>query len=96
MKSGATVVTTPEDILSEIGIESPAELADEGRGHAPTLESRVGHRLLRAVAGGISDPEELSIAAGLSAADTVSLLARFEVEGKIVRGPGGYYQVAAH
>ena len=40
--------------------------------------------------------EELSIAAGLSAADTVSLLARFEVEGKIVRGPGGYYQVAAH
>ena len=56
----------------------------------------MGHRLLRAVAGGISDPEELSIAAGLSAADTVSLLARFEVEGKIVRGPGGYYQVAAH
>ncbi|HEY5533134.1 MAG TPA: DNA-processing protein DprA [Candidatus Anoxymicrobiaceae bacterium] len=95
LKSGATAATSPEDILSEIGIESLAQLEDQGRGQPLTLENRAGHRLLRALAGGISDPEELSIAAGLSAAETLSQLARFEVEGKIVRGPGGYYQVAA-
>ena len=74
-------------------------LITTGSEESPALQFReTGPKesaLLEAISGGLSDAEGLSGKTGLSAAETVSVLSRMEVEGLVARGPGGRYYLLA-
>ena len=96
IRNGAVPVTCPEDVLGEIGISGEG---NAGSAEQPVLQfGEAGPKekaLLEAISGGLSDAEGLSGETGMSAAETVSLLSRMEVEGLVARGPGGRYYLCA-
>jgi DNA processing protein len=90
IRGGATVVTDPEHVLEEIGLDPGEALARTRPDGAPGGDARV-RRLLHALKRGPADAEELSLAVGFAVPETLSLLALMEVKGEATRGPGGIY-----
>lgn len=90
IRSGAAVVTCPEDVLEALGVDS-AEIRGGGR-----WENTAGQRdpLLEAVSHGASDVEDAARLVGIPVGEAVSRLSRMEVEGLVRRGPGGRYQMS--
>lgn len=91
IKNGALIVTGPEDVLSELGIEGARTTA--GGRDSDTAEGLAERKLARELARGARCAEELSAACRLSAAETLSALTRLEVSGEVLRGQGGLYQI---
>jgi len=96
IRNGAVPVTCPEDVCKEIGVSVEESI---GSAEQPALQFReAGQKeraMLDAISGGLSDAEGLSGETGLSAAETLSVLSRMEVEGLVARGPGGRYHMLA-
>lgn len=94
IKSGASLVTGPADILAELGLDAPVT-GMPVRPPVSTPAHPSEEKLALAMAGGISQLEGLSKEAGLTTAEALAVLSRMEVSGAVVRGPGGnYYPVA--
>ena len=96
IRNGAVPVTCPEDVLKEIGVSAEGIT---GSTEQPAVQFREAgpkeKALLEAISGGLSDAEGLSGKTGMSAAETLSVLSRMEVEGLVARGPGGRYHLSA-
>jgi DNA processing protein len=96
IKNGAVVVTRPEDITRELGLESSsprAPVSQEGMSQiARTPEEQV---LMTAIANGVTEVGDLSRETGMNAGDTLARLSRLEIAGAVVRGPGGRYCLSA-
>ncbi|MFH1151232.1 MAG: DNA-processing protein DprA [Actinomycetota bacterium] len=92
IREGAVAITSPEDVLEGLGLDrlfKPDRTAGEHMAPAGPEQAAV----LRALERGFCDVEDLVRSVGLSAGRTLSLLAAMEVEGLVVRGRGGRYQV---
>ena len=96
IRIGAAAVTCPEDVLGEIGVSGEGTTGGTGPPAVQFREAGTRERaVLEAIAGGLSDAEGLSGKTGMSAAETLSVLSRMEVEGLVARGPGGCYHLTA-
>lgn len=102
IRNGAAPVSSPDDIVADLGLEPPRlfRAAREPSAQAPVASpvpggSKPERGVLEALASGPADIEGVSLRAGATVATAMSVLARLEVEGKVRRGVGGVYHLAA-
>ncbi len=96
IRTGASPVTCPEDLLAELGMSRAVGVSAQSALPADTNKGEPDLALLsRALGRGFTTAEELSREAGLPVPDTLAALSRMEVRGSVVRGPGGCYHLAA-
>lgn len=89
IRDGATLVTSAEEILEEIGEATPCSAKPTAQGAAPD------NPWLRHFAGGEPhDAESLAQAAGCPTAEAASALTLLEIEGKLTRRLDGRHEVA--
>lgn len=92
IKSGAQVVTSPDDVLRELGLDrAPVPRAGCGERAERGLAER---KLARELARGPRRAEELAASCGLTAAEALSALTLLEVGGEVLRGHDGVYMLA--
>lgn len=77
IKIGATPVTSVEDVLHELGLQ------DDKQAKLPLAQTKEEDALLKLLAGGISEGDELQQKSGLSAATFSQTMTMMEIEGKI-------------
>lgn len=96
IKSGAKLVESAEDVLSELGaLQSggPSLLGQDGVSQAATIRQSAGHSpLLEQMGFDPVDIDSLCARAGLSAQQVSAELLRLEMEGQVAALPGGLYQ----
>ena len=83
LRDGATFVTHPDHVLEALGIE-PVETA------APSELNGPAGRILAALGADALPIERIVEATGLDAAEVMSEMTMLELDGRIVRGGGGY------
>jgi DNA processing protein len=96
IKNGAVVVTRPEDIIGELGLEcgGPSALVPP-QGLNPIDPAPAEQELIEALSNGVCDVGDISMETGLTAADVLARLSRLEIAGVVVRGHGGRYFLSA-
>lgn len=87
IREGAGLVETPEELLEELGWRSRVREEGEAAGTPATP-------LERALVGETLDAGELAARLGLPVGQVLVQLVRLELEGRVVRGPGGLYRLA--
>ena len=96
IKSGAKLVESAEDVLSELGAlqsGSASLLGQDGVPQAATIRQSAGHSpLLEQMGFDPVDIDSLCARAGLSAQQVSAELLRLEMEGQVAALPGGLYQ----
>jgi DNA processing protein len=96
IKSGAQVITRPEDVIRELGLRGAGmhgAVPPDGLCRIDAAAEDVA--LITALQDGLSDVAELSRVAGMNAAETLARLSGLEISGTVVRGPGGRYCLSA-
>jgi DNA processing protein len=91
VRSGAMLITSPADVLEELGLSTPSKWAED----APVDETRLSadeRGLLEILQGGPVEVESIVLATGLQAGKALAMLGSLEVRGLISRAPGGRYQ----
>ncbi len=83
LRDGATFVTHPDHVLEALGIEPAPEAP------AADLDGR-GGRILAALGADALPIERIVEATGLDAAEVMSEMTMLELDGRVVRGGGGY------
>lgn len=78
IKRGACLVTSCEDVLNELGLT-----AAPAQHRLPLGDSPEESAILKSLAGGLSDGEQLQAASGLSAASFAQALSLLEITGQI-------------
>lgn len=79
IKAGAVPVTTPEDVLFALGISPTKKLAENSFNDLSPVEVR----LIKMLQSGISEQEELALAARVSGSELSSALTMLEVAGRV-------------
>jgi DNA processing protein len=89
LREGAELVESPEEIARELLGAQPGEPSPT---NAPSAPTPLGARLLALLTGQTLDAGELCEGAQAGAAEVLAELVALELEGCVVRGPGGLYR----
>ncbi len=93
IREGAALVEDPEEILADLGLDSPpAPKAGRNRSHPHVDE--LERDLLDALRGETLTAEELSAQLGRELTAVLASLVALELRGLAVRGPGGLHRLA--
>jgi DNA processing protein len=84
LRDGATLVYHPDQILESLGIARPTKK------EAPVDISPLGQRIVDILSADPLDPERIVERTGLSAGEVLSELTMLELDGVVLRAPGGY------
>jgi DNA processing protein len=84
IRDGATLVYHPDQILESMGIQGPTSAP------ASAPVSELGDKILAVLGSEPLDPERIVDRTGLSASDVLSELTMLELDGLVIRNPGGY------
>lgn len=85
LQQGAALVTSPQDVLSEIMGWQMSKPIDK-----PILEADKNESLIRLIGYDLTTVDEVLSVSGLSVAEVICELAEFELQGLIKAVPGGY------
>jgi DNA processing protein len=84
IRDGATLADHPDQILEDLGIRPGLRLS------ADEAETQVRRRILAAIGADPLDADRIAEGCGMDSADVLSELTMLELEGKVLRSPGGY------
>jgi len=87
LREGALLIEDPREILVELGLEE--EVAEPGVRGEPAA-----HPVLAALVGETLDVNELAARVKQEVGDLLVRLVELELEGRVIRGPGGLYRLA--
>jgi len=96
LREGASLIEEPAEILAELGLASECALGsaatDRSRAGAPA--NALARDLLTALRGETLGADELAERLGRDTGEVLTALVGLELEGAVVRGPGGLYRLA--
>lgn len=78
IKAGATVITSPNDILNSLAITPSDSYIQE-----ITANNATEYAILKMIKSGLSDGEELQKSSGLSASEFMQVMSQLEISGRI-------------
>ena len=90
LRDGATPVGSPEELLGDLGREVAPLLGEDARGQA--VDERHTTGLLGALLGETLTADELALRMKQPVEKILGALAQLELEGTVVRAPGGLYR----
>jgi len=87
LREGALLVEDPREVLVDLGLEESVDEPGraQGRGTHPVLDALVGETL---------DVNELALRLKQEVGELLVRLVELELEGRVIRGPGGLYRLA--
>lgn len=90
IRQGALLVEQPQEVLAELGWESRTPPPDAGR--PDTRDTRDARALLEALGFEPVDLDTLALRTGLPGAELAARLLELELDGRVSRMPGGFFQ----
>lgn len=91
LREGATLVEDPEELLHDL--YGSLGVVPEERAREPALPAKA-RELLAALAGETASADELAERTGRPVEIALATLVELELQGRVVRGPGGLYRLA--
>jgi DNA processing protein len=93
IREGATLVESPEDVLADLGLRDLHTDREDPEASKRSL-SKDGMRIIEALRGETLSADELAERTGCALTSVLVELVALEMEGAVVRGPGGLYRIA--
>ncbi len=90
LREGAQLIEDPGEVLVELGLEAPPESSPS----ESSSKQQPSDPLLRCLVGETLNANELSMRVGRVVEEVLGELVQHELDGRIIRGPGGLYRLA--